>query len=100
MPCLPRRWRLDPVRVERGQSYWDRVGANNHEQAGLVRSELMDKNEVARELAGLGQEEARLMRKLAKVQAKRCNLLSSCINEAGLDDETLSAARASKDGGG
>jgi hypothetical protein len=45
----------------------------------------MDKNEVARELAELGHEEARLMRKLAKVQAKRCKLLSSCIDEAGLD---------------
>lgn len=60
----------------------------------------MDNNAIAKELAELGQEEARLMRKLAKVQAKRCKLLTSCIDEAGLDDGTASAARARKDDGG
>lgn len=60
----------------------------------------MDKNAIARELTELGQDEAQLMRKLAKVQAKRCKLLSSCIDESGLDGDTASAARASKDGGG
>lgn len=40
----------------------------------------MNRNEIAKELiakelAELGREEARLMRKLAKVQAKRCKLL-------------------------
>jgi len=57
----------------------------------------MDKNAIATELADLGQEEARLMRKLAKVQRKRCKLLSDCIPDAGLDDGVVTAATEPKD---
>lgn len=59
----------------------------------------MDKNAIAAELAELGQEEARLMRKLAKVQAKRCKLLTGCIPDD-LDAPVALAATAPKDGGG
>lgn len=59
----------------------------------------MDKNAIASELAELGQEEAKLMRKLAKVQGKRCKLLSSCIPDD-LDEPALKMASAPKDDGG
>jgi len=57
----------------------------------------MDKNAIATELADLGQEEARLMRKLVKVQRKRCKLLSDCIPDAGLDDGVMAAAALPKE---
>ena len=60
----------------------------------------MDKNEIATELAELGQEEARLMRKLAKVQAKRCKLLCDHGEGIGVSPETMETARARKDDGG
>lgn len=62
----------------------------------------MNRNEIAKELAELGREEARLMRKLAKVQAKRCKLLSdvACNPDTGLEPGTVAAASAPKDGGG
>ena len=59
----------------------------------------MDKNAVVRELAKLGQEEAILMRKLARVQGRRCNLLSSCIPDD-VNATTIRAASAPKDDGG
>ena len=58
----------------------------------------MDKNAIAKELTDLGQTEAKLMRKLIKVQKRRCAIhqqIAGCA-EAGLDDGTIAAARAPK----
>lgn len=62
----------------------------------------MNKNEIATEVIELGHEEARLMRQLAKVQAKRCKLLSevACHEDTGLEPDVQAAAVAPKDGGG
>jgi len=59
----------------------------------------MNRNEIAKELAELGQDEARLMRKLAKVQARRCNLLSDVARhaDAGLEPGIVTAATEPKD---
>jgi hypothetical protein len=58
---------------------------------------FMNKNAIATQLAELGQEEVRLMRKLVKVQRKRCKLLSDCIPGAGLDDGVVTLAAGPKD---
>lgn len=62
----------------------------------------MDKNAIAKELAELGQAEAKLMRKLMKVQKRRCEMLSAiaCSDDAGLEPDVAAAASAPKDGGG
>lgn len=62
----------------------------------------MNKDKVAQELADLGRGEARLMRKLIKVQARRCELLSevACHADTGLSPDVSAAAVAPKDGGG
>jgi|GEM_PF-5610694 len=59
----------------------------------------MNRNEIAKELAELGQDEARLMRKLAKVQARRCKLLSevACHADAGLEPDVVTLAAVPKE---
>jgi hypothetical protein len=57
----------------------------------------MDHNEIAKELAALGRDEARLMRRLAKVQAKRCKLLSGLAPQAGLSPDVEAQSIAPKD---
>jgi len=58
----------------------------------------MNRNEIAKELAELGQDEARHMRKLAKVQARRCKLLSevACHPDAGLSPDVVALAAGPK----
>lgn len=62
----------------------------------------MNRNDVANELAELGRDEARLMRKLAKLQARRCKLLSdiACHPDAGLDPVVAASTTEPKDGDG
>lgn len=60
----------------------------------------MDKNAIAKRLAALGHQEAACTRQLIRIQAERCRLLSDAIPDAGLDDDTVIAASAPKDGGG
>lgn len=59
----------------------------------------MNKDKIAQELADLGRDEARLMRKLIKVQARRCELLSevACHADTGLSPDVSAAAVAPKD---
>ena len=47
----------------------------------------MDKNDIARKLAKFGKQEARLMAKLAEVQAERCALLQAAALEADIEPE-------------
>jgi len=56
-------------------------------------------NDIAKELAELGQDEARLMRKLAKVQARRCKLLCDHGPSVGVDTAALAASAPKDDGG-
>lgn len=59
----------------------------------------MDKNEIARKLAKLGRQEARLMAKLTAVQSERCELLQ-CVSQsddAGLEPEVVAFTVAPKD---
>lgn len=57
----------------------------------------MDKNEVAKTLAKLGKQEAKLMAKLAEVQAERCAFLQSLVPDADLDPEVVAFSVAPKD---
>jgi hypothetical protein len=57
----------------------------------------MDHNEIATKLADFGRREARLMRKLAKVQAQRCSLLSEVAKHAGLQPDVMAQSVAPKD---
>jgi phosphohistidine phosphatase SixA len=57
----------------------------------------MDKNDIARKLAKFGKQEARLMAKLAEVQAERCALLQSVAQEADLEPEVVALSVAPKD---
>jgi hypothetical protein len=57
----------------------------------------MDHNEIATKLAGFGRREARLMRKLAKVQAERCKFLSGLAGQAGLQPDVAAQSVAPKD---
>ena len=57
----------------------------------------MDQNDIARKLAKLGKHEARLMAKLAEVQAERCALLQSVAQEADLEPEVVALSVAPKD---
>jgi hypothetical protein len=57
----------------------------------------MDKNEIARDLAKLGKQEARLMAKLTEVQAERCALLQEVAQEASLEPEVVALSVAPKD---
>lgn len=59
----------------------------------------MDVNETAKKLAKLGRQEARLMAKLAAVQAERCELLQCVVPEAGLEPEVAALVVAPKDDG-
>lgn len=58
----------------------------------------MERDKIAQELADIGQEEARLMRKLIKLQKRRCDVLSSvaCHTETGLSPDVSAAAVAPK----
>lgn len=58
----------------------------------------MNNNAIATELAELGQEEARLMRKLVKVQKRRCKLMTdaACHPAAGLEPDVVTAAALPK----
>jgi len=58
----------------------------------------MDKNDVAKKLARFGKREARLMAKLAEVQAERCALLQQAAQEADLEPEVVALSVAPKDG--
>lgn len=60
----------------------------------------MNNNAIAKKMAAFGQREAAAMRQLAKVQQDRCEFLSGLVPDAGLDDETVAASVAPKDGGG
>lgn len=61
----------------------------------------MDANEVAHELIRLGNRESVLLEKLAKVAAKRCELLRQVATDhggdLGLDPPSVSASVAPKD---
>lgn len=59
----------------------------------------MDKNEIARKLAGYGRREARAMKSLAKVQTERCQFLSGLACDAGLEPEVEAQSVAPKDRG-
>ena len=70
----------------------------------------MDKNAIAKELTDLGKSDARLLDRLGRQSAKvaetyealeanrarRCELLTGCIPDAGLDPDVVTAARAPK----
>lgn len=66
----------------------------------------MDKNEKARRIVRIRNKQSKLTRlmhhyaaQLVALDAELCELLTDCIDDAGLDDGTISAARAAKDGG-
>lgn len=58
----------------------------------------MSRDKVAQELADLGRDEARLMRKLIKLQKRRCELLSevACHADTGLSPDVAAAAAGPK----
>jgi len=57
----------------------------------------MDKNDIAKQLAKFGKQEARLMTKLAAVQAERCALLQQVAQESDLEPEVVALSVAPKD---
>lgn len=59
----------------------------------------MDKEAIAQKLAKWGRVEATLMRQLARIQAKRCALLTevATMEEAQLSPDVLAAAVAPKE---
>lgn len=67
----------------------------------------MDKNATAKRIIRIRNRQSKLTAlmhhyaaQLVALDAELCDLLSECIDEAGLDDATLAAASAPKDGGG
>lgn len=66
----------------------------------------MDNNAKARRILRVRNKQSKLTRlmhhyaaQLVALDADLCELLTDCIDDAGLDDGTVSAARAAKDGG-
>lgn len=67
----------------------------------------MDRNATAKRIIRIRNRQSKLTAlmhhyaaQLVALDAELCDLLTDCIDDAGLDEETASAARASKDGGG
>ena len=56
----------------------------------------MTRNERARKLIALGSREAVLMQRLTAIQAERCQLLTGCMEEAGLDPDVIALGTAPK----
>ena len=66
----------------------------------------MDNNAKARRILRVRNKQSKLTRlmhhyaaQLVALDAELCELLTDCIDDAGIDDDTVSAARAPKDGG-
>jgi len=67
---------------------------------------VMDKNAKARRIVRIRNRQSKLTglmhhyaAQLVALDAELCEMLTDCLDDAGLDDGTVSAARAPKDGG-